>query len=573
MKKYLVTITAGILVAGSVYAWQILAIPQGGTGTATTPAQYEILQGNASSGYDLTATPTFTAINATSTNIDNLLVYNNATTTGHFEADSTLYVKDSKVGIGGQTPTSLVDIQQACDTILCGLEVTNSGVGRSAFLWADSSNIVRLSSGATEAGNLAINGAGTGNVGVGTVSIDTAFHVYDAGADAVMKVQRGADNDAAVQYTNTAGSMYAGLGSTEDFVISGQADLSGDPMFVVDPSGFIGVGQHNPSFMVDVDGGSRSDNLLRLGSDTGDGGGVRRLEVLATSTAQYSIRGTGSSVTYALDFVNPSSGAFNVNFPDGWVGIGIPQGNQVADSPLQVRESSTATGSTGGLTVTQASTGDAMIHLELEGTRYITIGIDNSDSDAFVMSHSSTLGTSNMMRVSTGGVLSTVTGLPTPIPIRVETAHFTGVTTTAATLDSSSARRKMLFDAGTDECVRYDLPIVPYTYSTELTPKLDVVFSMASATTNNVALQVYVMAQTAADAADIDTDSFATVNTATVAVPAAAGRTQSSTITLTNNDSLTDADFAQVQICRDADATADNATGDMELRGLLFYYE
>lgn len=49
---------------------------------------------------DTTNTPTFVGLNATTTNSDNLLVFNNATVTNHFEADSILYAKDGRVGIG-----------------------------------------------------------------------------------------------------------------------------------------------------------------------------------------------------------------------------------------------------------------------------------------------------------------------------------------------------------------------------------------------------------------------------------------------------------------------------------------
>lgn len=61
------------------------------------------------------------------------------------------------------------------------------------------------------------------------------------------------------------------------------------------------------------------------------------------------------------------------------------------------------------LVVAGASAGDAFTHFQVGGVTDWTIGLDNSDSDALVISNSATLGTLNRMRIPTTGAV-TITG-------------------------------------------------------------------------------------------------------------------------------------------------------------------
>lgn len=67
-------------------------------------------------------------------------------------------------GVGGVT------LFQPTDAVASGLGIINTTVTGSLRIWADSSNIGRIDSASTGNGNIAINGAGTGNVLIGTTT-------------------------------------------------------------------------------------------------------------------------------------------------------------------------------------------------------------------------------------------------------------------------------------------------------------------------------------------------------------------------------------------------------------------
>ncbi len=63
-----------------------------------------------------------------------------------------------------------------------------------------------------------------------------------------------------------------------------------------------------------------------------------------------------------------------------------------------------------GATVGGTSAGDAYVSLAIGATAFMSIGLDNSDSDALVFSSSSVLGTNNNLRISTAGATSILRG-------------------------------------------------------------------------------------------------------------------------------------------------------------------
>lgn len=61
-----------------------------------------------------------------------------------------------------------------------------------------------------------------------------------------------------------------------------------------------------------------------------------------------------------------------------------------------------------GVTVEQDGDGDAVMQFLITGTRWITTCVDNSNADSYVISHSSSCGTSNMLELTTAGVINPV---------------------------------------------------------------------------------------------------------------------------------------------------------------------
>lgn len=124
-------------------------------------------------------------------------------------------------------------------------------------------------------------------------------------------------------------------------------------------------------------------------------------------------------------------------------------------------------------------------------------------------------------------------------------------------------RLVLAFDAAADEACDLQM-VVPQGWTG--TGTLVVYGFMASATSGTVGLRAAVEAITPSDALDLDTTrSFDTINYATSAtVPGTAGYMFSTSITLTNADSLAAGDMLAIEFGRDADGTGttDSATGD-----------
>ncbi len=96
---------------------------------------------------------------------------------------------------------------------------------------------------------------------------------------------------------------------------------------------------------------------------------------------------------------------------------------------------------------------------------------------------------------------------------------------------------------------------------------------MASATSGGIAFDVQVMAVSDGDAQDVDADTYATVNSGTVAsVPGTAGYLDEVSITLSNDDSVAAGDFVVIRVARDVADAADTAAGDLELIGFTLEY-
>ena len=140
----------------------------------------------------------------------------------------------------------------------------------------------------------------------------------------------------------------------------------------------------------------------------------------------------------------------------------------------------------------------------------------------------------------------------------------------SASIDGGSGPWKLLFDATTDEAAVWDW-VLPDDWAAHGT--LVVIFSMASATANEVEWEAAIQCVTPGDAADIDTHSIAAGATAGGnTVPGTAGHTDSSAVTLTD-DSCATGDLIYFYVSTDADdATNDDATGDRELLAVEYNY-
>jgi len=138
-----------------------------------------------------------------------------------------------------------------------------------------------------------------------------------------------------------------------------------------------------------------------------------------------------------------------------------------------------------------------------------------------------------------------------------------------AGIDAGDGNWRLLFDASTDECATWQF-IMPDNYSS--TPKVDIYYTMASGTSDDVEFEAAIMCVSDGDSADVGTASFSNVAVGSATVPGTAGYLDVITITITD-DSCAAGDLVFLVISTDAnDATNDDATGDREVVGVDFNY-
>ena len=111
--------------------------------------------------------------------------------------------------------------------------------------------------------------------------------------------------------------------------------------------------------------------------------------------------------------------------------------------------------------------------------------------------------------------------------------------------------------------------VMPDNYSSA--PKLDIHYSMASATTNEVEFEGAIACVSDGDAVDVGADNFAAIAVGSATVPGTAGHKDVISITLTD-DSCAASDSVWIYLSTDADDANDDATGDREVIFVEFNY-
>lgn len=160
------------------------------------------------------------------------------------------------------------------------------------------------------------------------------------------------------------------------------------------------------------------------------GGAANELGVSTVASGVFSIALNGTlstkwSAAGNVTIAAPSSGAtLNVGAVAGADAII----SSVALSGSTLEWAIVNTSNTAGSSASQyfavggTSAGDPFIRMDITGTQSWAFGIDNSDSDAYVFSASSALGTTNRLRIPTSGAISLLAGAYTPTSSQAFTA-------------------------------------------------------------------------------------------------------------------------------------------------------
>lgn len=132
---------------------------------------------------------------------------------------------------------------------------------------------------------------------------------------------------------------------------------------------------------------------------------------------------------------------------------------------------------------------------------------------------------------------------------------------------TSANRPYLLFDGTTDELVVWQFHL-PADYSSGLTVYCQ--YSMATATTNVIAIRTEVMA--IADTEDVDTDNFASVEASSDdTVPGTAGNMGVVSDAL-GTPTVAASDYIALRFGRENGTSGTNATGDMEVWNVWLQY-
>lgn len=142
--------------------------------------------------------------------------------------------------------------------------------------------------------------------------------------------------------------------------------------------------------------------------------------------------------------------------------------------------------------------------------------------------------------------------------------------TNPCVIDNSSNNALLLCDATTAENAFWQF-VLPPDYGGG--PQVRVLYSMASATTGGVSIDVSAMATTPGDAADINTNSYGNVsNCDDGTVPGTAGYLDLILCTIGFPDGMASGDLVKIDVQREVTDASDTATGDMELYGVILEY-
>ncbi|MFA5894062.1 MAG: tail fiber domain-containing protein, partial [Candidatus Margulisiibacteriota bacterium] len=225
-------------------------------------------------------------------------------------AGANLATSSGSVGIGTTAPGTKLDILQASDAVTSGIRVSNVGQNRALYLWADSSNVARVDSGSTGAGNLAINGAGTGNVGIGTTSPGT-YKLAVSGDVSIEGKFVGANKDGgtprfAYGYNADASGGYGAVAMGYNAKATGTAAVAlGDNVQATGSNGSVAIGiQSVASGMYATALGSRmtaqGDYSFGIGLDNTAGRTITAANTMAIMGGNVGIGTTSPSVTFEV---------------------------------------------------------------------------------------------------------------------------------------------------------------------------------------------------------------------------------------------------------------------------------
>jgi|TARA_Y100000033_G_scaffold13768_2_gene12819 hypothetical protein len=276
-----------------------------------------------------------------------------------------------------------------------------------------------------------------GDVGIGTTApggkleVNGGTGVATSGGTLIVRQDGDTSNDgiALTSSNSISHRMYKNAGGI--FLMGPSTDSDA---FALDLNGNVGIGTTSPGGLLHVSAGDTGDAVVIIEADadnTGSENDNPHLELRqdgASIKAKLGIEGEAgntysnslANATYLgtvfeqpLQFITGDTGSvqtakMTILANTGNVGIG----HTAPASILHIKENTTGTGTSTGLTIEQDGAGDAIASFLLTGTRRWVLGVDNSDSDKFKLASTTDLDSDAAITVTTGGFVGIGTTSP-----------------------------------------------------------------------------------------------------------------------------------------------------------------
>lgn len=432
MKKLLSALLISLALISNVGA-QTTAVTrplQGGTGIANANTETITLDGALSFGANITAfinTPTSANLAAAVTNEtgSGALVFGTSPTfttgvtmsfltAGRVPFAGTAGLLGDNANLTYDSVTNYLQVGTGTTTSVAGL-IGYSGTSGYGRLWLGAAVNAPTSSNYAVTGNATetyLNSAGSVFINAGATQ--KALYVATAGAGPLITAGTATSavsahaitqtwnfNTSAIQgvdWTFTDTSSHA---NTNAFRIRGGAGGATN-LFIVDKSGNLtGVGTNLTGTAASLTAGLATDTVTKTG--TGSTYATSASPTFTGTVTAAAITASGSVSTGAL---SATTGTFSSTITSTDIGgiFSAVVSNAGVITPIM---SNTNAGASSGMQFTVRSTGgDPSYALGISGITNWIMGIDNSDSQAFVVANSLTPGSSNYLKITTGGAVT-----------------------------------------------------------------------------------------------------------------------------------------------------------------------
>ena len=290
----------------------------------------------------------------------------------------TLFIYDNKIGIGTNSPTSLLHLHNSNTLGEVKISLTDASTGTTSsdgfsiykygnddgFIWNYENSALRFGSSNTE--RMCI--LGDGKIGIGTNNPTSLLHLHSSSTTGEVKISL---TDASTGIGTTDGFALFKSGSEEAFIwnyenSSMRFGTNNLERICILTNGNVGIGTNNPSSILHLHSSNTSGEVKMLLTDASTG---------ITATSGFSIIKSGNDEGYIMNYSNASIrfGTSNIErmciLNDGKIGIGTNSptsllhlhNSSTTEIKINLTDNSTGIGTTDGFSIFKSSGNDGYL--------------------------------------------------------------------------------------------------------------------------------------------------------------------------------------------------------------------